>query len=106
MAANSPKRGGGIMMIVRLGAMFLVGAGLGGLYFGGLWWTVSKIPEARRPMLLTLGSLVVRLALVVLLFYLVAQYGGWKPLIACFLGFLVSRVLMVRHYRLPQTPGR
>ena len=71
------------------------GAGLGLLFFGGLWWTVRRLPMARHPAPLALGSLVVRLGGSLAGFYLVMD-GHWVRLLACLTGFLLARTLLVR----------
>ena len=71
------------------------GLGLGGAYFGGLWWTVRRLPRARRPALLTLASLVVRLALLLGGLYAVTG-GDWRALAAALLGFVLARAVLVR----------
>jgi F1F0 ATPase subunit 2 len=81
--------------------MFLVGLLVGLGYFGGLWLTVSKIQQVRHPTLLMFGSLVIRLGITLFIFYLVAQRGYWQWLIACLLGFLIIRIILVRHYQPP-----
>ncbi len=76
---------------------FLVGALLGGLFFGGLWWTVQKIPSSRNPALLSLASFILRTAAVLGLFYLLltADDGGWPRLLAALVGFMVTRIIIV-----------
>lgn len=75
---------------------FAVGAGLGILYFGGLWVTVKSLPNARYPSLLSLGSYLGRIGMLLLGFYLVMDQH-WMPLLVCMVGFLVTRLWMVRH---------
>jgi F1F0 ATPase subunit 2 len=81
--------------IPDLALALIVGALLGAFFFGGLWWTVQKGVASERPALWFLGSLVIRTALTLAGFYFVAQ-GHWSRLVACLLGFLVARVLVVR----------
>lgn len=69
---------------------------LGGLYFGGLWWTVSRMPGARHPLNLYFGSLTVRLAVILAVFYGVLTYFGWPQLAASVVGFVVARVVLIR----------
>jgi F1F0 ATPase subunit 2 len=82
-----------------------VGGGcLGLLFFGGLWWTVRHGLSSRRPALWFLGSLLLRLGLVVTGFYFVGG-GEWKRLLACALGFIGARFLVTRLTRPPTTAG-
>ena len=63
---------------------------LGGVFFGGLWWTVRRGILSAAPALWFLGSLLIRVTLALAGFYAVSQ-GGWIRLVACLLGFLVAR---------------
>ncbi len=78
------------------------GALLGVFFFGGLWWTVHKGVVSERPALWFLGSLLLRTSLILAGFYLVSQ-GHWSRLVACLVGFLVARILVVR--RLTHAPS-
>ena len=44
--------------------MLVVGVALGVIFFGGLWLTLQRLPISRRPYLLTLSSVMVRMAAV------------------------------------------
>lgn len=67
------------------------GAGLGLLFFGGLWWTVQRAVASRLPAFWFAGSLLVRIGLVVTGLYLVSR-GDWKRLAACLVGFVAARM--------------
>ena len=77
---------------------FFVGMGAGLLYFGGLWWTVRRLPTARQPALLTLGSFLVRTGVSLVAFYF-ASGGQWQRILASLLGFIIVRVFLVRRIR-------
>jgi F1F0 ATPase subunit 2 len=77
---------------------FFVGMGAGVFYFGGLWWTVRRLPTARQPALLTLGSFFVRTGLSLAAFYF-ASGGQWQRILASLLGFIIVRVFLVRRIR-------
>jgi len=77
---------------------FVAGVLMGGLYFGGLWWTVRTVPIVRRPEILIVASFAVRAALIVAGIYVIAA-GRWEGLIACLVGFLVARTVMVANYK-------
>ncbi len=68
----------------------LVGAMLGAIFFGGLWWTVREGIASAQPALWFLGSLLVRMSVVLAGFYYVGR-GNWERLVACLLGFVVAR---------------
>jgi len=80
-------------------ASFAAGMLLGLVVFGGLWLTVRGLERARHPALRMLGSLLLRLGLVLGLFYIVIGYGGWQHALAAVLGFTVLRVFVVRSVR-------
>lgn len=87
-------------LILTLAAV--AGVGLGIFFFGGLWWTVRRTSSTRNPALLFAGSLILRLAVTIGGFYLVAD-GDWQRMIACLVGFLLARWLVTRWTR-PQSP--
>jgi len=88
----------------EIAVCFLAGAALGTIYFTGLWWTVRKVPSAQNPALLSLGSFLLRTALVLGGFYSVMG-GQWQRLMVCLLGFLAARVVLVRRLRAGR-PGK
>jgi len=71
------------------------GALLGTFFFGGLWWTVHKGVVSERPALWFLGSLLLRTGVILAGFYFVSQ-GHWSRLVACLIGFVIARVIVVR----------
>jgi F1F0 ATPase subunit 2 len=81
-----------------IAAAVCAGILLGGLYFGGLWWTVGRMPQVRHPLNLYFGSLVVRLTLVLTAFYGVLSYTGWPQLAAALAGFVAARLLLIRFF--------
>jgi F1F0 ATPase subunit 2 len=95
-------------MSEAFGLMLAAAAGiaLGTLFFGGLWWTIRAGLGAGggRPALF-LGSLLLRLALALVGFYLVAG-GSWSRLLACLVGFVVARFLVLRLAAPPLRAGR
>jgi F1F0 ATPase subunit 2 len=74
----------------RLVLAWLAGAGLGGMFFGGLWWTVRAGMSSQRPALLFLGSAVLRMGAAVGGFFLVSG-GNWQRLLLCLLGFVIAK---------------
>jgi F1F0 ATPase subunit 2 len=72
------------------------GAGIGILYFLGLWFTVKQIKEAKNPALITFGSFVGRTAAAAFLFYLLVRSGHWERGLAALAGFILSRIVLVR----------
>jgi F1F0 ATPase subunit 2 len=92
--------------ILPLVLAVVVGLALGFMYFGGLWFTVQRLPQSRRPALLSLVSLIIRLSFTLAGFYLVMA-GRWERLLACLAGFLLMRFVLVRRWRpAPQPAGK
>ncbi len=76
---------------------FAAGMGLGGFFFYGLHLTVSRAPRSRLPGLLTAASFFLRVGAAAFVFYLFARGGHWMPVIACLGGFLVMRLILMKH---------
>jgi F1F0 ATPase subunit 2 len=85
----------------------LAGALLGAIFFGGLWWTVGHGVSARRPALLFVTSVVLRMGITLVGFYFVSG-GQWKRLVACLVGFVIARTVVTWLVRagekLPKSP--
>jgi len=87
------------------------GAGIGVLYFLGLWYTVKRIKDARNPAIFTLVSFVGRSAAAAFLFHLLVKGGHWERGLAAIAGFILSRIVLVRlqksrtRVRTSYTPG-
>lgn len=89
----------------------LAGAALGAFFFGGLWWTVRQTLSPGlspgRAALWQLGSLLLRMAVTLLGFY-VAGAGQWERMAACLAGFTAARFVVTRMTRampmVPMTP--
>ncbi len=79
----------------------LAGCLFGTLFFYGLWWTVRKGIACKQPALWLLGSLLLRTGIVLTGFYLISD-GRWERLLACLLGFVIARfiVILLAHCRI------
>lgn len=73
----------------------LAGVGLGLIFFGGLWWTVRKGMASRQPALWFMGSLLLRMAVLLGGFVLVSG-GDWRRLLLCLLGLAIGRLVVTR----------
>jgi F1F0 ATPase subunit 2 len=75
------------------GLIFAIAGGgvLGIIFFGGLWWTVSRGLTSSSPALWFFGSLMVRMGLTVIGFILITG-GQWQRGLACLLGFFAARI--------------
>jgi len=76
------------------------GLSLGAIFFGGLWWTVRKGVSSKHLAHWFLGSLLLRMSLVLVGFYFVGR-GNWLRLVACLLGFIIARFGVMRLTRTP-----
>ena len=80
-----------------------IGAVLGAVFYGGLWWTVRKGLISQQPAVWFVTSLVARTVVALLGFYAVYR-GDWRRLVACLAGFVFARVLVTRLTR--SIPGQ
>jgi len=78
-----------------LALALVAGLLLGGIFFGGLWWTVHKGLWSKHPALWFLGSRLLRMGLVLVGFYFVGR-GDWQRLVACLSGFILARLIVMR----------
>ena len=69
------------------------GGVLGGIFFGGLWWTVRRGVLAKQPAIWFLGSLLLRMSIVLTGFYFVAD-RHWERLLLCLFGFVMARLVV------------
>jgi F1F0 ATPase subunit 2 len=73
-----------------LAAALSAGMVLGTVFFGGLWWTVSRALTATIPAVWFALSALLRMAVVLCGLYCFARLG-LPSLIACFCGLLIAR---------------
>jgi F1F0 ATPase subunit 2 len=88
--------------ILALALAWLAGAGLGGVFFGGLWWTVHKGLSSQQPVVWFAGSLLLRMTITLGGFYLVMG-SSWQRLLLCSIGFIMARLLVSWITRLPRS---
>lgn len=74
--------------------IFIAGAALGTMFFGGLWLTVKQTVTSTKPALLILGSFIVRMVLVLTGFYFIGA-GNWQRLLMALVGFIIARFLVI-----------
>ena len=86
-----------MITVAILASAFAAGLVLGAFYFIALWRTVRKIPDTQSPARLILGSLVVRMAVVLPGFYFVMS-GHWERLVMALIGFILVRKLLTRRF--------
>ena len=78
----------------------VAGGILGSIFFGVLWWTVRKGVFSKSPALWFLGSMLLRMGIVLAGFYFVGR-GDWQRLATCLLGFIIARFIVMRLTRTP-----
>ncbi len=81
--------------LLTLTLAFVAGLLVGAIFFGGLWWTVRKGVSSQQPALWFFGSLLLRMSIALAGFYFVGR-GHWERLVACLLGFVVARFIVMR----------
>jgi F1F0 ATPase subunit 2 len=86
-----------LLILVLAGA---AGAGLGAIFFGGLWWTVHRGVASRRPAFWFPVSSLLRTGIVLAGFYFAGR-GDWRRLVACLFGFVIARFIVLRLTRTP-----
>jgi F1F0 ATPase subunit 2 len=98
--ASGPSLGAALSLAAALPLALAAGAGilLGAVYFGGLWLTVRRLPTSRRPALTVVVSLAARVAILLGGTYLVMD-GRVERLLACLVGIVVARLILVRLVR-------
>jgi F1F0 ATPase subunit 2 len=87
-------------VIGGLALAFVGGVGIGAVYFGTLWLVVRRLPRQARPALWLGATGILRLAVALGLFALLAD-GRWEWLVAALAGFLAVRLALTRGVGLP-----
>jgi F1F0 ATPase subunit 2 len=80
--------------VLALALALLSGVLLGAIFFGGLWWTVRRGLLSPVPALWFSASSLLRTAVALGGFYVVS-HGEWRRLLACLLGFFLSRIVVM-----------
>lgn len=73
---------------------FLIGAALGAIYFGGLYFSTRKIAEVKHPALLMVISFILRMGILVGVFFYVSK-GGYQDMLLTLLGVILIRFAMI-----------
>lgn len=84
-----------------LALAWMLGTGLGTMFFGGLWWTVRQVLTSKRPALYLLASMILRTSMALIGFYFIG-HEDWRHLIACLVGFIMARLVVTWLTRPPE----
>ena len=86
--------------ILFLTLALVAGLLLGSIFFAGLWWTVRKGVFSKSPGLWFLGSMLLRMGIVLGGFYFIGR-GDWQRVVVCLFGFILARIIVMRLTRTP-----
>lgn len=81
--------------VLSLLPVLFAGIVLGILFFGGLWLTVRLGLNSKRPTLIFMGSLFLRMGIVLAGFYYIGA-DSWEKMLALLGGFLIARIAITR----------
>jgi F1F0 ATPase subunit 2 len=76
----------------------ITGVVLGLVYFGGLWFTVQRLSNTRRPELMAFASFLLRIVLLLFAIYWVID-GRFERLVILLLGFFLTRQVLLFRLR-------
>ena len=79
--------------ILQIIGVLMAGISLGLFFFGGLWYTIKKAVTSKIPALWFLGSLIIRVSVTLLGFYMVASIN-LQSLLICTAGFVIARFII------------
>jgi F1F0 ATPase subunit 2 len=74
---------------------FIAGMALGMFFFGGLWFTIKKAVNTKKPAIWFFISFFLRVSVVLIGFYYISPVG-WQALIICLIGFIIARFLVTK----------
>ncbi|WP_367754238.1 ATP synthase subunit I [Flavobacterium sp. WC2430] len=81
--------------VLQLFFAFTLGIILGGLFFAGLWFTVKKAVQSTIPLVWFGLSFLIRVFILLFGFYSIS-HTSYPKLIACLLGFITARIIILR----------
>jgi F1F0 ATPase subunit 2 len=81
--------------ILNLVLPFGAGILLGGIFYGGLWWTIRKAVLSKHTAFWFLGSLIVRMSITLTGFYFASE-GQWQRVLISIVGFALARMAVTR----------
>jgi F1F0 ATPase subunit 2 len=81
-------------LVLALAAGMVIGL----FYFGGLLWTLERLPQSKNPSLLMLSSFLFRTGAATVCFYIIMG-NRWERVVVSLLGFVVVRMVLVRRLK-------
>ncbi len=81
--------------IIGLLPALLAGVLLGIIFFGGLWFTVRIGLRSKNTALIFMGSVILRMAIILVGFYYIGA-NNWQKMLVCLGGFLIARIVITR----------
>lgn len=81
--------------VVTIFITVIAGFLLGVFFFGTLWWTTKKGILSNSPALWFLGSLILRMAITITVFYFISR-DHWDRALICLVGFVIARGIIMR----------
>ena len=81
------------MSAVSIILSLLAGVALGGFFYGGLWFTVQRLPLSQHPALLALASFCIR-SLIVLGGLVLVMKQRWQYGLIALVGFTSGRLMI------------
>ncbi len=90
--------------IIGLLPALLAGVLLGIVFFGGLWLTVRIGLRSKNTGLIFTGSVIVRMAIILVGFYYIGA-NNWQKMLVCLGGFLITRIVITRITQKQDQPG-
>lgn len=90
---------------LNLAFALVTGIFIGKIFFAGLWWTVRKGVLSKHPALWFLGSMLLRMGIVLFGFYFILG-NSWQSLLTGLFGFIVARLIVVRLTRVTNQSGQ
>jgi len=82
--------------MINLGYVLAFGLGaiLGLLFFGGLYLTIQKLEKVKNPALIMILSFIIRMGILIFVFYLISTSGGYKEVLFALAGLILTRFVM------------
>lgn len=93
------------MSIISMVSRLLLGLALGIFFYAGLWFTVKRLPGARHPALLALGSFWTRMLIVLAGFVFIIE-NRWEYALVVFAGFVAGRFATSQFFALPRAAAK